>query len=46
MKLTDQERRAINTYLAEHWAAFTHHAADYLSDDEINYLEEKLDDQS
>lgn len=40
--LTDQERIAIDSFLAERWAEFVSHAADYLSSDEIDDLEEKL----
>jgi hypothetical protein len=44
-ELTDQERRAINEYLGEHWGDFQQTAEKYLSSDETEELGEKLEEQ-
>lgn len=41
--LNEQERLAINTFLAERWAEFCRHAENYLSEDQIADLEDNLD---
>lgn len=40
--LTDQERRAVNELICQEYGAFQEIAARFLSDDEIQELEEKL----
>lgn len=43
--LSDQERRAINEFISEHWASFKSVATNYLSDDEIEELGGKLENE-
>lgn len=40
--LDDAERMAIDNFLASHWAAFCAVASDFLNEDEIEALGEKL----
>lgn len=43
IELTDQERRAINEFLGEHWGEFGAVAERYLDENEIEELGEKLE---
>lgn len=45
IELNDQERRAINEFLGEHWGRFLDVAHRYLSDDEVDELGKKLEGQ-
>jgi hypothetical protein len=42
VKLTEQECRALNEFIGSHWDDFREDASRYLTDDEIDYLGEKL----
>ena len=46
VNLTEQERMALCQYLGANWAEFSCVASDYLSDEEIEELGEKLEQQS
>lgn len=43
MELTDQERRAINEFLGERWMEFVGVAMQFLDEEEIDALGEKLE---
>lgn len=43
MQTTDQERRALNYYIGENWADFVKSAEQFLTEDEIESLEIKLE---
>lgn len=42
-ELTEQERMAINAFLSERWESFCRTAENYLSQEEIDALAEKLE---
>lgn len=46
MELTDQERRAVDEFLGQHWADFSEVAGRYLDEQEIDDLAEKLGQSS
>ena len=43
VELTEAEKMAVNTFLGEHWAAFCKKAKEFLTEDEIDALAEKIE---
>lgn len=44
--LTEQERSALSAFIGEHWSLFKQSAKDYLDEDALEKLAEKLEEST